>query len=159
MKPASQCFRHCVPIYALALMGNNLLYPQAPPHPGWVRRWAWVCGGSVGVTVWAAWSAPVAVCRAIWPGSIGPHVSNSCCPWVGGGGGAAVPVGLMRVCYVSANLQEQDSKSNSPSGTPKYLSEPRHLEHSHALLRTPPMSAPCEKPSRLEHVSCIPASQ
>lgn len=80
------------------------------------------------------------------------HVSlASAGPWVGGSGGVAVPMGLMHVCYVTAALQKQDSKSSTPSGTPQCHSEPRHLEHSHALSRTPPvlvspMSA-CEKPS------------
>lgn len=78
LEPASQRFRHCASIYALALMANNLLDPRAPPSPGWDQQQAWVCGGSIGVMAWAARSAPVAVCRAVWPGSIGPHVSNSC---------------------------------------------------------------------------------
>lgn len=84
---------------------------------------AQVCSGSLGVTVWAA--------GCLWlsaglygQGALGCMDREHWAPrlWLvllRGGGGAAVLVDLTCVCYVTPALQEQDSKSNSPSGPPE----------------------------------------
>lgn len=153
----------------LKMLCNNLCSCLGHQKSHWPVSISWCqVGSETGPRLWCqCWSCGVSstvnACSSLQGCMIMEHHSIKFCWSQGRREQWNCSASQTHMCALS--LQLCRNRTQSPTlvqWLPKHLSEPRHLEHSHAASGPPPTFASatsaCENPTQLEHGSCRPVS-